>query len=238
MAGYDLDQADKIFICYTSDFGKIEIIARGVKKASSRLAAHLETFTLSDYLIILSAKNNILRSCFSIENFTNLSRNLDLYFAASYLLEATDKSTPLNDPEPRIFSLLAESLNRLNRIKNKKEIGFIVSRFQIKFLDISGLKPCFDRCALCGGQEIENMFFSFKRGGAVCGNCKKREEESMRITFETAKAAENILRDFDSAEAGKTDFLRGAGRDLQKIGNFLISWNLGKKIKAEKFINF
>lgn len=239
LASYDLDKADKIFICYTLDYGKIEIIGRGVKKSSSRLAAHLEIFIINDLLLIFSAKNNILRSCFTIDNFTNIRRNMDLYFSSSYILELVDKMAPLNDPEPRIFFLLAESLNMLNAAKNKNEMEFIVSRFQFKFLDLSGLHPRFDECVLCGKKtSYENMFFSFKNEGAVCSRCKNNEAGSLKLTAKLAKALDVVFEEFGCRiRDGKSVMNKETAGALRKIGSFLIMCHLGKKIMSEAYIN-
>ncbi len=239
LASYDLDQGDKIFICYVSDFGKIEVIGRGVKKSSSRLAPHLEIFTVSDLLIIFGAKNNILRSAFTAENFINLRRNFDLYFAGSYLLELIDKLTPFNDPEPQIFSLLFESLTLLNEAKNKKEIEFIVSRFQFKFLDLLGLRPRFDKCILCGREVVKkNSYFSFKHEGVICDRCPRRETGVLRFTDNSAAALEIIFRKNNGADGKGASIKKETIGDLRKIGSHLVLCHLGKKLRSEPFLAF
>lgn len=238
LASYDLNRADKIFICFTLDFGKIEIIGRGVKKSSSRLASHLESFIVSDFLIILGAKNYVLRSCFTLKNFLNLKRNLKLYFAASYLLELADKLTAANDPEPKIFFLLAESLNMLNKTKDKKEMDFILLRFQLKLLDALGFRPRFDACVLCHGDlKNKNMFFSVKYGGVICNHCEEKDMDSLKFTARLAAEMEQISEKSIPSDNKTAVFANKYSADiLRQIGSLLVLHQLGKKTKSEYFI--
>jgi len=44
----DAGEADRLFTVYTKDFGKLELLARAVRKIKSKLRAGLEIFYLSE----------------------------------------------------------------------------------------------------------------------------------------------------------------------------------------------
>ena len=44
----DFHEADQIISCYTKEKGKVELLARGVKKITSKNSAHLEQFSFVD----------------------------------------------------------------------------------------------------------------------------------------------------------------------------------------------
>ncbi|MDQ3929945.1 MAG: DNA repair protein RecO, partial [Chloroflexota bacterium] len=47
----DLGEADKILTIFTPHFGKLRVVAKGVRKVSSRLAGHVELFTRNQMLL-------------------------------------------------------------------------------------------------------------------------------------------------------------------------------------------
>ena len=47
----DLGEADKILTILTPHFGKLRVVAKGVRKVTSRLAGHVELFTRSQMLL-------------------------------------------------------------------------------------------------------------------------------------------------------------------------------------------
>ncbi|MFH1792345.1 MAG: DNA repair protein RecO, partial [Patescibacteria group bacterium] len=44
LATKDYSEADRILVVYTKDFGKLSLIAKGVRKTTSKKRGHLEIF--------------------------------------------------------------------------------------------------------------------------------------------------------------------------------------------------
>lgn len=236
LASYDLSQTDKMFVCYTSDFGKMDLIGRGVKKASSRLASHLEPFIVNELVIILGVKNSVIRSCFAIDNFWNLRRNLKLYFAASYLLDLTDKLTIPNDPENQIFSLLTSSLHMLNEAKSQKEIDLIIAHFQFRIMDHTGYRPHLDNCVVCHNAISENdLVFSVKFGGVMHSRHKIRDKHAFKISSSMTRRIQEMLESDHDKKSFSGD--KNVFKEMIKIGYLLVTYQLGKRVKSERFLD-
>ena len=101
-------------------------------------------------------------------------------------MELTDKLLPEELPQPRIFNLLVDFLEALE--KREKKHGTIVMAYIIKVLDLLGTMPELDNCVACGkspakedGKLVAKQFlFSVKEGGMICPGCAKelaREDE-------------------------------------------------------------
>ncbi|MFZ2978199.1 MAG: DNA repair protein RecO, partial [Candidatus Magasanikiibacteriota bacterium] len=56
----DFREADQIISLYTLEKGKMEILARGIKKITSKNSAHLEPFSLVEAEIIFGKELNYL----------------------------------------------------------------------------------------------------------------------------------------------------------------------------------
>ena len=95
---------------YTKDFGKIEAIARGARKAKGKLKGHLELFLLVDLVLANGRSIDTITSSAAMESFLNLRNNLEISFGAYYLIELADRMTIEGHKDERVFYLLKKSL--------------------------------------------------------------------------------------------------------------------------------
>lgn len=110
----DFGEADRIITIITPDYGKISILAKGVRKAKSKLAGGLELFSISDitYIdgksdlkVLISAQLNVhFRSI-----VTDISRTMVAYDFLKYIDSHTHESC-----EKTFYELLESSLRSLN----------------------------------------------------------------------------------------------------------------------------
>ena len=68
----DFRESDQIISLYTKEKGKLELLARGVKKITSKNSAHLEPFSLVDIDIAYGKEFNHLTKVQPIEYFKNI----------------------------------------------------------------------------------------------------------------------------------------------------------------------
>ncbi|GAI44017.1 unnamed protein product [marine sediment metagenome] len=82
-----LGEADRILTLYTPHLGKIQAVAKGVRRPRSKMAGHLELLTHS--LVSLARGRNIdtITGSQTINSFLPLKSDLEL---ASYALYATE----------------------------------------------------------------------------------------------------------------------------------------------------
>jgi len=52
----DYRESDRLFVIYTDELGKIEAVAKGVRKIKSKMAGHLELFSIVN-LMVAPGKN-------------------------------------------------------------------------------------------------------------------------------------------------------------------------------------
>ena len=82
----DWRENDSRVVLYTKNFGKLSLVARGVKKLSSKLAGHIEPISLVDAMILYGRSFDYLGSAVCQNAYFNLKNDLNaLYFAGSAL---------------------------------------------------------------------------------------------------------------------------------------------------------
>ena len=128
-------EADRILTLITK-LGRIECLAKGVRKEKSKLAGGIELFTLSDVVIHQKDESRlaILTSARAEKFYSNLLKDLDKINLASFFLKMTDKRTR-DVSSPDFFDLLNSSLAHLN---SNTDPTLIETFFRLNLLKISG----------------------------------------------------------------------------------------------------
>jgi DNA repair protein RecO (recombination protein O) len=113
----DLRDFDRLLTLYTSDFGKIKVIARGVRKPKAKLAAVTELFVVSELRLFLREASGIgkLTGGVILDSNSLIRYNIHSFYEASYMAEALDAMTPDRQPNSGKYLLLKEKLALLNR---------------------------------------------------------------------------------------------------------------------------
>lgn len=170
----DYRESDRLFVIYTDELGKIEALAKGVKKIKSKMAGHLDFFSEID-LMVAPGKNYFQIAGADIrKNFTNVNKDLAKIALASFCLEMVDNFTKPEHPDQKIYALLKYFLNALNNRKDKKFLeNYGLSKFFIiKLMSLLGWEPELYSCLKCKNKIVpEGNFFDAGRGGLVCKKC-------------------------------------------------------------------
>jgi recombinational DNA repair protein (RecF pathway) len=126
-------EADRVVTALTNRFGKISIIARGVRKITSRRAGNIEVLNLVK-LHLFKAKSYTLTEAESIETFSKLKENLILSTTAFHVIELIDRLIPEDQKNERLFDLTTAVLKILQ--ENPRQI--FLRAFEVKLLAMLG----------------------------------------------------------------------------------------------------
>jgi DNA repair protein RecO (recombination protein O) len=162
----DFGEADRLITVFTPERGKLRLLAKGVRKTTSRKAGHVELFMLTDLLVAHGSTWDIISQAEIVEAYRELRENLDKTGHAYYLAELVDRFTEEHDPNAPLFELLAVTLARLNHLDEP----FITLRyFELHLLSLTGFQPQLHFCVTCGEalEPVEN-YFHLVDGGALC----------------------------------------------------------------------
>jgi DNA repair protein RecO (recombination protein O) len=162
----DFGEADRLITVFTPDRGKLRLLAKGVRKTTSRKAGHVELFMLTDLLVAHGHTWDIISQAQIVEAYRELREDLDKTGHAYYLAELIDRFTEDHDPNSPLFELLVLTLARLSHLDDP----FIPLRyFELHLLSLTGFQPQLHFCVTCGeALEPVTNFFHLVDGGALC----------------------------------------------------------------------
>ena len=216
---------DLILTIFSRKLGKISAIARGAKKSKSSLLSSSQIFAYSNFT--LKREGNMYRVTQSeiIKSFYNLSYNFDAFSYATYILKLIDNFMIDNQPNNRLFVLLAQSLYLFS--EENIDMQYVTLCFELKFLDYIGFRPIVNTCASCYNNDFRNPVFNIYEGGILCEKCSSNFEHNLRLNITTVKLMDYILKN-DLLSCSKAKVSKYLINELSKILKIYINEYLGK----------
>ncbi len=130
-------EADRILTVFTKQLGKIRIIAKGVRKITSRRAPHVE---VGNHLILTIHKGktmDILTEVAPLHAYDGVRHELSRIGAVYYLLELIDALLPEEQPHEEVFTLLSDGLGALENV-DLSRVVVLRDRFATALLKLLG----------------------------------------------------------------------------------------------------
>lgn len=133
----DFGEADRILTVFTKNQGKIKIVAKGVRKISSRRSSHVELLNQS-ILTIHDGKIPILTEAETIKHYSILKNDLKKCGFAFYICELIDGLLPEHQENRAVFNLMQDVLVRLQTEAKPRDL---ISKFEQDLLVSLGFWP-------------------------------------------------------------------------------------------------
>lgn len=134
----DWREHDQLVTLYTREQGKVEAIARGVKKVTSKNSPFLEPFALLEAEIIPGKEKRYVGAVTAIESYLHIRGNLARALAGQSALALVNTLLVGEEPDERIFKLLVDFLKFLNAALPAKNS---LNRFAAELITYLGFAP-------------------------------------------------------------------------------------------------
>lgn len=142
----DFREVDQIVSVYTDSEGKREIIAKGVKKITSKNAAHLEPGSFVSMDIARGKELDYLTTVQSINFFTQSRMSFQKTWAIGSAMAFVDHVTKAEDIDMGVFALLKQWLFVLEKVEGYNPI--LLDAFIMKLLAVIGFEPVLNSCCV------------------------------------------------------------------------------------------
>lgn len=132
-------EADRIITLLSAEYGKLRVMARGVRKAKSKLAGGIELFSVSDITYIPGrGAIGTLVSTRLVKHYGNIVSSLDRVQLGYELLQYLNKATE-DAPEPEYFQLLEQAFLALDTLAI--DVQLVRVWFEAQLLVLGGHSP-------------------------------------------------------------------------------------------------
>lgn len=180
VTGFVLKQSDYkdysvILTVLTKEYGKLSIVASGIRKPTSKNAGRVLPYTKSEFLIDYKQGKTIftLKNVSLIQTYKIIHLDLNLSTCASMMSEITDAFL-MQGIESEYYEEVYEALDHsFSLLENQKDPITILCLFCSTVMKCFGIGVDVDECVHCGSKLVQAI--SIKDGGFLCKECAQKE---------------------------------------------------------------
>ena len=251
----DVADADRLLTVLTPSEGKIELLAKGVRKTVSRKSGHLEPFTHAHVMVAQARTWDLITEATTVESFRHLRENLDAIGQASYACELVDAFSDSGDENRPLWELALFVLRQLDEAAGPgtaagepsaageatpafpRDLPSNLLRwFDLHLLSLAGFQPQFFNCLGCDAPiEPGANFFSLNEGGVFCARCGPLRSDVEAIPVDVLK----VLRYLQSQpwlEVQRLNVRHPIARQVDTLLQRYLSHVLERRLRSTDFL--
>ena len=167
---YKSGEADRICVLWTKEHGKIRIMAKGVRKTSSRMGGSLEPMAHVRVEVVTSRGDlYIARNVVHLTRLTTLRSSYDRIAAGLAVVEVLAAIPAEEEADEGIFDLVVRVLTALDDPEYYPTM--IPTSFFLRLLAHDGSEPVVTACVNCE-KPGPLVAFNAEVGGTLCIDCR------------------------------------------------------------------
>lgn len=186
---YDYGEADKIFVIFTYDKGKISCLAKGVRKSKSKMRGFLQLFTYSTLHLHKGKSMYTIIGGEIINSFPKIKSDLLLFGYANYITEVLESILPSDEKNEAIFTNTVSLCHFMGSIP----ISQLTSHYLLRVLKLAGFLPELLQCVICGKKIVANALFNNIEGGCLCIQCGNDFDNQVDIPLSIMRIMGQLL---------------------------------------------
>jgi DNA repair protein RecO (recombination protein O) len=225
----DFGEADRVLVIFTRERGKLAVVAKGVRRISSRMAGHLELFTDSELQLAKGANLDVVTQAETRNAFRAVREDLTRTSTAYLVAELADALTEEAIEQPELFDLLVATFRVLGTTDDSR---LVAAHYQLRMLDLAGFRPVLMHCVVCQTDLApgRNAFSAFL-GGALCPRCGPTEPSARPIDSDVLKVLRNLER---SGLPGSAHFRvpEGVMREVERTLRDLVERHTERRLRS------
>jgi len=211
---------------FTSERGKLDAVAKGVRRPRSHLAGRLEFGNECEFGMHRGRSLDVVVSADIVRAPWTRLVEPERYAVAAMVAEVIDAFCEPDLALPEVYALLAGMLDAIAR---SRDCAGLLPRFSLRLLDTLGLAPPANRCVRCSAplDGDEPVWLDAEAGGIIDSACRERWRDLLELD-----AADR--RNFAALAAGPGATgaaLRARPRVARAIED-LLAHHLGRRPKA------
>jgi DNA repair protein RecO (recombination protein O) len=235
---HDFGEADRILTIMTPELGKLRVIAKGVRKITSRKAGHVELFTRVKLLLARGRNFDIVSQAETIEPYRPLREDLLRGSYAHYLSELIDVFAQEGSEDSALYDLLA---NGLAWVAEAPTPALAARYFEMRLLTLTGYRPQLFRCARTGepvdidAANVQNVAFSPMEGGILSPGAALQARDAFSLPVNVVRVLRILqTRPFEDVHA--LDITPALHSQTEQAMRRYISFILERNLRSTQFL--
>lgn len=219
--------------CFTREHGKLNFMAKGIKRPKTRIGSPLDSFSHVKIIYYLKQGKDLasLKEAYTLDHFPSIRTDLKRFAAVSFFFEILDIGLAPHERHSDVFNLTTDFLNSIN--SRDWKAGILPSYF-LRLSAGLGFAPRLDKCLVCGTSQ-NLTHFDQNAGQSVCQSCRKHSENTIPLPKHVGI---EINKKHDSERNDKVRIL-WPQESLSDFFNFFrhfMEYHFEKRIKSGDFL--
>lgn len=227
----NLGEADKIFTLLTDARGKLDAIAKGVRRAKSHVAGRLE-FASEAFLTMHCGRNlDVIASADIVRSRFASVVDPGAFATAHLLVELVDAFCEHDLAVPEIYALLGGALGAL---PSTEDPASLVPRFELRLLAELGVAPSSASCVRCDAPlGATAAWVDYDAGGLTCENCRPRRADAFELSPEDVANFQGL----GAERGGAVRPVLSAAAPVARAVDGFVNYQLGKRPKSKPLLD-
>jgi DNA repair protein RecO (recombination protein O) len=224
LRGRQLGEADRIFTLFTFERGKLDAVAKGIRRSRSHFAGRLEFLNECDFMMHRGRSLEVIVSAeIRVAAWSQLVEP-GRYAVASVVAELIDAFCEPDLALPEIYELLTGAIAGVAGAASPRDL---LPRFSLRLLEMLGLAPPLESCVRCGRPlPAGSVWLDAESGGLVDSGCNERWRDLPELHERDVENLRGLAR--PKRERAALRATRAAAAAIDE----LVAHHLGKRPKA------
>lgn len=226
----NLGEAHRIHVLFTEARGKIDAVAKGIRRSRSQLGGKLE-FASEVFLTLHRGRSlDVITSAETLSSRWDAIARPAAYSPAQLVAELVDAFCEPDLAQPGIYALLDGALRALAL---SDDPASVVPRFQLRLLGELGLAPP-DGCVRCDCDLTgEPAYADIDAGGLACARCRPQHADRLSLDAEDVRTFRALAAPRDASRRASLFATPAAARAVDA----LVAHHLGKRPKSRTMMD-
>ena len=234
----DFSESSRVVTCFSREFGKLSVVAKGVKRPKSAFEAGLDLLAVCNIVFIRKSSGglDILTEAQLKRRFQAKDRDLTGLYGGYYVAELLDGLSEEYDAHPRLYE---DALTTLETLSGGEEVATAILCFELSLLREIGQLPAWDLCVRCGREVEQAVWYGMKAslGGVVCRRCLEHEEYFHRLTAGSMAVLRRLSEQQQTART-RLSVSRQQMSEIRKVVDSAVRQSLGRRPRTLSFLKF
>lgn len=133
----NLGEADRILTVFSKHYGRMRLVAKGIRRTTSRKRGSLELFNYTRFLVASGKSLDIVADSEVKDTFSLWRKDLTKIAIAYHLVELVQRLTPEREEHREVFDLLVNAFSKLSNL-NYWELYPFIQSFKVSLLEELG----------------------------------------------------------------------------------------------------
>ncbi|MXZ92127.1 MAG: DNA repair protein RecO [Chloroflexi bacterium] len=236
-------EADLISSLYSREHGKLEVLARGARRLTSRLMGHFEPLTLVRLSIVRGRSLDTVAEAEVINAFPAVKAEYASVARGLYVAELIDGFSAAAAANPPLFDLALQTLDAVGRASGAADddpaVDLPLRYFDLQLLRLSGFLPELYQCVECGADlEPERHRFAAGAGGALCSDCATPPDVIVRPLSLSALKVLRLLHRTESPDGlPRLDMPASVRQEVHGLLTETLQHWLDRQLRSQAFLD-